>query len=243
MGLSTDNIVVPAGIPVPLTAVPTFKVAVEGRVTVGEPIVVVPLVSVKVSEGVPAAVAGKESVMSVPLRMDAIVVPGCIPAPLTTVPIMRPAVVGSPVTVVLLFVVPVRVAVVLVAVMVCAAPVTAVIVSGTPGEADVAVALADKVMSVPLTMDAIVVDGGIPGPLMSIPAASLAVEGTVTVLEPVIVAPVTVLLLLALIYPSKVKLFTPVKVGTLEMVISVPLLMAVMVVSGGMPFPVTFIPT
>jgi hypothetical protein len=108
---------------------------------------------------------------------------------------------------------------------------------------DVAVALADRVMSVPLTTDAMVVAGGIPGPVISIPAARLAVEGRVTVGEPVVVAPLTVLLLLESMYPSKVKLFAPVTVGTLEMVMSVPLLTAVMVVLSGIPVPVIFIPT
>jgi hypothetical protein len=107
----------------------------------------------------------------------------------------------------------------------------------------VGVALGDKVIFVPSTMDAIVVAGGIPGPLMSIPAASLAVEGTVTVSELVVVAPVTVLLPLELMYPSKVKLFAPVTVGTLDMVMSVPLLMAVIVVLSGIPVPLTIIPT
>jgi hypothetical protein len=100
LALSTVNMVAPAGIPGPLTVVPTFKLAVEGSVTTGERFVVVPLVSVKVSGYRPVgAVEFAERVMSVPLTMDAIVVPAGIPVPLTAVPTIKPTVVGSPVTV------------------------------------------------------------------------------------------------------------------------------------------------
>jgi hypothetical protein len=103
-----DNIVVPAGIPAPLTSVPTVKPVVDGRETVAEPSVTVPLVSVKVSGTAPdVATAGSERVKFVLLTMVAIVVPGCIPAPLTAVPTISPAGEGIVTAVVVLTVVPV----------------------------------------------------------------------------------------------------------------------------------------
>jgi hypothetical protein len=223
-----------------VTIIPVERPAVERMpVIVLEAVTVVPLLSVKVSgSALAAAKTGEGASVTTPAAIFDMVVPDGIPVPMTVVPTFSLAKVaaGIPVIVSGIPVVPESVAV-----MVWALP-TAVIVSETPGEVDVAVALADKVMSVPFTMDAIVVAGGIPGPLISIPAASLSVEGRVTVGELSVVAPVIVLLLLAFMNPSKVKTFAPVSVGTFEMVISVPLFMAVMVVLGGMPFPVTIIP-
>jgi hypothetical protein len=116
-------IVVPAGIPVPLTVVPTFILAVEGTVNVFAA-VIVPLVSVKVSgTALPApptagVTAGVVRVMVVPSTTFAIVVPAGIPAPLTAVPAIKPTVEGSVTVVEASVTVPVAVAVVLVAVTV-----------------------------------------------------------------------------------------------------------------------------
>lgn len=115
--------VAPAGIPVPLTGIPVARVAVLGIavievvvpsvVPVVENELVVPVVE-KVEKLVKiSAVATREvvaealKVMDVELRIDATVVPGGMPEPVTEAPMLIPTVLGMPVMVVVALVVPV----------------------------------------------------------------------------------------------------------------------------------------
>ena len=90
--------------PVPVTGIPTSRPSVEEiPVTSGLPLTVEAL---EASATVPNAndvvitePTFADSVMSVPLSIERIVVPEVMPAPVTTIPSCRPRVVSSPVTV------------------------------------------------------------------------------------------------------------------------------------------------
>ena len=97
--------VVLAGMPVPVTGIPTSRPSVEEiPVTSGLPLTVE---AVEASATVPNAngvvitePTFADSVMSEPLlSIETIVVPEVMPAPVTTIPSCRPRVVSSPVTV------------------------------------------------------------------------------------------------------------------------------------------------
>jgi hypothetical protein len=171
------------------------------------------------------AVAGVESVISVPLAaMDTIVVGGIsgTPTPVTIMPVERPAVESIPVIVVE----PVAVV-----------PLLSVKVSGTalprPPTAGATAAL-ESVTVVAVMGNCIVVFAGIPAPLMVVPTFKFTVEGTVTVVDPSVTVP--------LVSENVSEAAAFVTDGSAERVMSVPLTTVAIVVPAGIPNPLTAVP-
>ena len=112
----TSVIVVPAGMPAAVTGMPTDKPAVEGRLVTRMVPLVVPVMgstdelpgneSATKSTG---ALAGCDSVMLLLVVLTSVIsVPAGMPAPVTSMPVAKPTVLRSPVTIAVTLVVPVK---------------------------------------------------------------------------------------------------------------------------------------
>ena len=223
---STNTIVVPARMPSPATTMPALKPPVVVRsVTTSLPLVVVPVMAPeeKVSDAlIKALLAAFESVIRVAELTARIVVPAGMPVPVTSMPTLRPLVVMTSMAA--------RFSAVVVPVM---APEEKA--STTP--VSVAVALAESVIWVAESTERIVVPGGMPVPVTTMPAAKVLVE----------VRPVTMALLTAVVPVTAANAKargTPVAaaVGFAESVIWVAESTERIVVPAGMPAPVTSMP-
>ena len=184
VGESTDAILVSAGMPVPVTTMPTASVLVEVRLVIwGLPLAVVPVMAPaeKASGTLPAvAVALADSVISVAESIDWIVVPAGMPVPVTSMPAAS---------------VLVEVRFVIRALPLPVVPVMAPEEKASTTPVLVAVAFADSLIWVGETTERIVVPAGIPTPVTTMPAAKALVDARLTRALSLVVVPAVFLVI------------------------------------------------